>query len=129
MGSLLKEMRTWARGSAFEQRAAAAGLCEPALLKDRDDVRGVLSVLHDITDSVEKARDRRSDGFTALRKGLGYCWSVAVVASPRDCRPVFELLLSSEDRDVRWLVRENLKKSRLARMDPDWVERCRNAST
>jgi hypothetical protein len=129
MPSLLKKMRMWARGSAFEQRAVAAGLCEPALLRDREHVCDVLALLRDITASVEEHRDRRSEGFVALRKGLAYCWSVAVVASPDDGRPVFELLLSSEDPDVRWLVRQNLKKSRLARMDPDWVERCRNAST
>ena len=34
-----------------------------------------------------------------------------------------EKWLESEDPDVRWIMRENLKKSRLARMDAAWVAR------
>jgi len=33
-----------------------------------------------------------------------------------------ELLFTSEDKDVRWIMRENLKKNRLARMDAKWVK-------
>ena len=36
-------------------------------------------------------------------------------------KPLFEHLLGSDDRDVRWIVRENLRKKRLERMDREWV--------
>ena len=52
-----------------------------------------------------------------LRKALGYCWSVAVAALPG---PGFDRLArwaASDDPDVRWVVRENLKKARLTRAD------------
>lgn len=66
--------------------------------------------------------DRRSEAFKALRKGLGYCWSVAVAATPRTGAPVFEALVeraaASGDRDLRWIARENLRKRRL---DPIWA--------
>lgn len=39
MGALLNEMREWAGGNDFEQRAAAAALCEPALLGRESDAR------------------------------------------------------------------------------------------
>ena len=40
-------------------------------------------------------------------------------------RPAFEDLVeraaASGDRDLRWIARENLRKRRLERLDPDWV--------
>jgi hypothetical protein len=69
--------------------------------------------------------ERRSEQFRALRKGLGYCWSVAVAASPQTGRPPFEAVVdraaASGDRDLRWIARENLRKRRLERLDADWV--------
>jgi hypothetical protein len=32
--------------------------------------------------------------------------------------------LSSPDKDVRWIMKENLKKNRLAKMDRGWVQAC-----
>jgi hypothetical protein len=87
----------------------------------------VLGVLEQATDGVTSAGPdrRRSDEFKALRKGLGYCWSVAVAAAPEVGRPAFEALVAhaahSGDRDLRWIARENLRKRRLERLDADWV--------
>ena len=131
-GALAGAMAGWARGSWLERRAAVAGLCEPVLLTDRPRVQTVLEVLATATAGVTAAdRDeRRSDEFKALRKGLGYCWSVAVAAAPEIGRPAFETLaeraLQSGDRDLRWIVRENLRKRRLERVDAAWVTRWRS---
>lgn len=121
MPKLLDEMARWSRGAPFEQRAAAAALCEPALLGDLEHVRKVLDILDDITASIAQVRDRRSEGFVALRKGMGYCWSVAVAASPEEGKPRMERWFDFKDRDVHWIMKQNLKKARLARMDPGWV--------
>ena len=51
-----------------------------------------------------------------LRQALGYCWSVAVAADPDLALPAFEALEASADPDVRWIVRENLRKARLQRV-------------
>jgi len=123
MARLLSEMREWARGTPFEQRAAAAAVCEPRLLGQARQAAAVLRLLDRITASVERSTDRRSEGFLALRKGLGYCWSVAMVASPADGKPLMEKWMARPDRDVRWIMRENLKKDRLARMDPAWTKK------
>ena len=114
-------MDAWSRGSFLEQRAAAAALCEPALLGDAADAGRTLQILDAITQSVEQAEDRRSDAFQALRKGLAYCWSVAVAALPEAGKPMMERWLTSEDRDVRWIMRQNLQKQRLVRIDSAWV--------
>lgn len=123
MNSLVAEMRRWAKGSPLEQRAAAAALCEPSLL-DRDrHVRATLSILDRITASIEKAEDRRSGEFRALRKGLGYCWSVAAAALPGEGLPRMERWCRSADPDIRWIMKQNLKKARLTKVNPAWVHR------
>ncbi len=125
--ALAAAMAEWARGSWLERRAAAAALCEPVLLIDDARVEAVLAVLEEATAGVAEAEpaQRRSDDFKALRKGLGYCWSVAVAAAPAVGRPAFEALVAravaSGDRDLRWIARENLRKRRLERVDPQWV--------
>jgi hypothetical protein len=125
MDALLAEMERWCRGSPLEQRAAAAALCEPRLLRDEGPVRRVLGILNAITESMVMAEDRRSEAFRALRKGMGYCWSVAVAALPGPGTAAMERWLGSSDPDVRWVMRENLKKARLARMDAAWVAAAR----
>ncbi|MFC2037599.1 hypothetical protein ACFLYD_06505 [Chloroflexota bacterium] len=122
MDRLLREMEHWATGSPLEKRAAAAALCEPNLLSQEAQTERVLQVLDDITASVREASDRRGSDFKALRKGLGYCWSVAVAAHPEKGRPLMEKWFASPDRDVRWIMKQNLRKKRLERMDAVWVQ-------
>ena len=48
-----------------------------------------------------------------------------MAAAPETAGPAFEALVeraaASGDRDLRWIVRENLRKRRLMRLDPHWV--------
>ena len=125
MPALLAEMAGWAEGTRLEQRAAAAALCEPALLTDTATAGRVLDVLDRITATVPGAADRRDEGFIALRKGLGYCWSVAAVAAPAEGLAMMERWLAHDDGDVRWIMRQNLGKARLERLDAEWVARQR----
>ncbi len=126
MSLLLKEAKKWSRGNLLEKRAAAAALCEPRLLKDPNDAKRVLAVLDAITASIPALEERKTDEFLALKKGLGYCWSVATAALPDDGKAMMEKWFASSDRDVRWIMKENLGKDRLVRMDARWVERWRN---
>jgi hypothetical protein len=121
MDALLLEMARWSEGSMLEQRAAAAALCAPNLLREAVHVERVLRILDEITASLQYAGDRKGDAFQALRKGLGYCWSVAVAALPEAGKRMMEQWFVSDDRDVRWIMRQNLRKKRLARMDAEWV--------
>ena len=73
---------------------------------------------------MEVARQAKEDSFKALRKGMGYCWSVAVAALPEVGKSMMENWLDSRDKDVRWVMKENLKKNRLVKMDAEWVKRC-----
>jgi HEAT repeat protein len=122
MPALLKAMAAWAKGSLLERRAAAAALCEPRLLKDPKHAKRVLKLLDTITTSIVRETDRRAEDFKTLRQALGYCWSVAVVALPIEGKPAMEKWLVNSDPDVAWIMRENLKKNRLQRMDAAWVK-------
>ena len=114
MTRLIDEMKVWAQDGAFVQRAAAAGLCEPALLKDPENAGEVLAILDQITGSLAAAEGRREEGFRVLRQALGYCWSVAAAAAPEKARPVLEKWLRSSDPDVAWVMKSNLGKARMA---------------
>ena len=122
MDALLTEMADWSRGNWLEKRAAAAALCEPRLLTRPQHARRVLQLLGDMTTSISTAEDRKSDDFKTLRQALGYCWSVAVVALPAEGKAAMEKWLPAADPDVAWIMKENLKKKRLQRIDPGWVD-------
>jgi hypothetical protein len=123
MDALLSEMCAWSTGNPLEQRAAVAALCEPRLLAEKKHVARVLRILDAVTKSLAKTKDRKSAEFLALRKGLAYCWSVAVAASSEDGKVMMEKWFASEDRDVVWIMKENLKKNRLARIDAAWINK------
>jgi hypothetical protein len=125
MQALLEEMERWSEGSPLEQRAAVAALCEPDQLRVKRQTERVLAILDGVTTSLQVAENRRSEEFKALRKGLGYCWSVAVVAHPEAGKEMMERWFASEDRDVLWVMKQNLRKNRLARMDAEWVAAAR----
>ncbi len=123
MASMIESIRSWAHGTPLEQRAMAAGLCEPRLLGDAGNARAALDLLNQVTRGILTNQERKTEAFQALRKGLGYCWSVAIAALPDEGKAYFESWLTTSDPDIRWILRENLKKNRLAKMDAAWVGR------
>jgi hypothetical protein len=122
MRRLLSEMERWSRGNFLEMRAAAASLCEPRLLKQKESAQQTLVLLDRITASISSTNDRNTDEFRALKKGMGYCWSVAVAANPAAGMPLMEHWFSTTDKDIHWIMKENLKKKRLERMNAGWVQ-------
>jgi len=124
MDLLLTEMKKWNKGNWYEKRAAAAALAEPRLLKQSKHSKQVLAILDRITASMEKDDNSRDASFKVLRQAMGYCWSVAVAALSDEGKPMMEHWLDSEDKDIQWMMKENLKKNRLVKMDETWVKKC-----
>jgi hypothetical protein len=122
MDLLIKEMQKWSKGNWYEKRAAAAALAEPRLLKQPAYAQKALQVLDEITRSMQPTDDSKDEGFNVLRQAMGYCWSVAVTALPAVGKPMMEQWLDSPDKDIRWIMKENLKKNRLVKMNADWVK-------
>jgi hypothetical protein len=59
---------------------------------------------------------RRANATRTLRQALGYAWSVVIAALPVEGLSALRRLQDSSDPDIRWIVRENLKKARLRRL-------------
>jgi hypothetical protein len=122
MPALLREMTAWSGGSLLERRAAVAALCEPRLLTNPAHARATAEVLDRITGALPEAADRRGPDFKALRQTLGYGWSVAVATLGAAGKPRMERWFPHADPDIRWVMKENLRKARLRRLDAAWVD-------
>jgi hypothetical protein len=120
-GRMLEIASGWSRGSWLEKRAAIAGLAEPSLLTQPKFQQDVLDLFDDVTASLDSVTDRCQADCRVLRQGLGYAWSVVVAAWPEQGIRRMDRWLHSDDRDVRWVMRQNLLKKRLARAAPDWT--------
>jgi hypothetical protein len=120
MDRLIALAAEWATGSPLVQRAAAAGICEPRLLATAEAAGAALHLLDEITADVtsQPPARRRDPDVRTLRQALGYCWSVAIAAAPDEGFTRLERWATTDDPDVRWIVKENLGKKRLERADP-----------
>jgi HEAT repeat protein len=121
--ALLRAVIPWVRHrDLYVRRAAAAGVCEPRLLKDAKHAHQALLLVDQIIALVPRVTDRKSDAFRSLRQALGYCASVAAAAAPALGRRMFESWLESDDPDVRWIVKSNFGKSRMSALGTEWLE-------
>ena len=125
MGFLLSAMEIWSTGNWLEKRAAAAALAETVLLHNENDALEALQILDRITACMENSLEAGSTNFKILQQGLGYCWSVVVVAAPQAGKRLMEKWFSCPDPVIHRVMQENLKKNRLVRMDAAWVEKWR----
>ncbi len=120
----VRALEDWAApGAWLEMRAAAAGLSEPRLLKNRTVARSALEMHETIMKRFRASKDRESAGFRSLRQCLAYSVSVVVAAVPEGGFRWMTQLAATKDPDVIWLLKENLKKGRLADGFPGRVER------
>jgi len=121
MRLLLGVASEWLSDRPYVQRAAVAAVSEPRLLRDPDHAHSAVDVVDAATSNLAALADRRSDEARTLRQALGYCWSVVTAAAPDYGKGCMERWSASTDSDVRWVLRENLKKNRLLRLDPAWA--------
>jgi hypothetical protein len=105
----------------------AAALAHPPLLEDPVFARQALELAGRVLErfAATPAAARRQEDFRVLRQGLGYALSVLAAAEPRAGFALLERWAARGDPEVNWILRENLKKKRLAR----WPERVRRIST
>ena len=123
MDEIIANLLNWAEGNDYEKRAVIAALCEPKLLKQEQSVVKLFKILDKITMSFKGIDGKLSDSQNTLRKTLGYGWSVAIAALPGEGKKVFSKTAETDNKHIKWIVRENLKKNRLAKMDHGWVEK------
>jgi hypothetical protein len=118
----LKALENWITDNEWlAMRAVAAGVSEPPILKDGETARRALELHKKIFDRILSSKERKSDSFKAMRKGLGYTLSVVVCAVPREGFALMQQLVGLQDSDILWVVKQNLKKNRLIKNFPDNV--------
>lgn len=118
----LKALDNWITNSEWlVMRAVAAGVAEPPILKDDKIARKALDLHKKIFTKIFSSRDRKSQEFKTLRKGLGYTLSVVVNAAPKEGFGLMQQLVGLQDANILWIIKENLKKNRLIKNFPDDV--------
>jgi len=118
----LQALKTWTvDGSLLELRAVAAGVAEPVLLKNREIAAAALELHKNIFKRVLETEARKTENFRVLKKALGYTLSVVAKANPQPGFAYMTQLVDTQDKDVLWIVKENLKKNRLVKNFPKEV--------
>ena len=107
-------------------RAIAATVADPSLLENEEMAIWALSLHRKILGQVLETQDRKSEEFKTMRKALGYTLSVVVRAHPREGFEFMTQLIDTQDDDVKWILKENLKKKRLERNFPGEVAGIKN---
>ena len=103
-------------------RVVAAGVAEPALVKDRSVAERALDLQRKILSRIASAEQREGEEFRALRQTVVYSLSVVVKEIPKEGFGYLRQIARISDPDLKWIVKENLKKDRLVKNFPDEVK-------
>jgi hypothetical protein len=118
----LREIEEWIENNNWlVMRAVAAGVAEPPLLKDKQTAKSAFELHKAIFTKIAVAKERKSSEFKTLKQGLGYSLSVIVCAVPEEGFEYMRQLAGTQDADILWIVKENLKKNRLLKNFPEEV--------
>lgn len=107
--------------SAFHRRCVIASICEPKVLSNDKAINLAFEALTSSTEYFNNVEGKLSEQEMVLRKALGYAWSVAIVSDPVNGQRLFSKYLTSKDKHIQWIMKNNLKKNRLVKLDADWV--------
>jgi hypothetical protein len=117
--SVLAELESWIEKNEWlAMRAVVAGVAEPALLKDEHIANGALALHEMVFSRILAAEDRKTSEFRTLRQALGYSLSVVICAIPKAGFEYMTRIAGSNDPDILWVIKENLKKNRLVKNFP-----------
>jgi hypothetical protein len=110
-----------ASGNYLQQRATIAAIAEPPLLYTSTMIAAALKLQRIVLERLREApaADRKSENFRTLRRTLGYTVSVVTAAAPEEGFALMRECATWNDADVAWILRENLKKKRLAKFARD----------
>lgn len=119
-----KELEGWINDGTFlELRAIAAALAEPTLLRDERFANASISLHKQIFERIQSSGiNRKLKDFRTLRKTLGFTLSVVTCGNSEQGFEFMRHLIQTNDVDLVWIVKENLKKNRLIKNYPEEVE-------
>lgn len=104
-------------GDCLQLRACLAAISEPALLNAREFIEAALVMQRVAVEYLHSlpSTERRRTEVRTLRQALGYTLSVVTAACPDDGFALMCEIATWNDPDINWILRENLKKRRLAK--------------
>ena len=121
-GETVGYLRSWLTEENYlVHRALVAGLANPELLKKSDFARKALAIHKSVIENVERETSVRDNDFKVLVKGLCYTLSVVVAGIEKEGFAYLEELTHSTNPVIKRIVRENLRKNRLIRLNEEKV--------
>jgi hypothetical protein len=104
-------------GNCFQQRASIAAIAEPPLLHTPAIIEAALTIQQLVLERLHAipAAERKRADVRVLRQALGYTLSVVAAAAPEKGFALMREYATWGDPDINWVLRENLKKKRLAK--------------
>jgi hypothetical protein len=108
-------------GNYLQQRAAIAAIAESHLLFDPEIVNDAVQLQRVVLENSHRApaAERKIEDFRVLRRALGYTLSIVTAAAPEQGFALMRECATWNDDDINWILRENLKKKRLAKFSQD----------
>jgi hypothetical protein len=124
----LRALQSWiGTDNWLIMRAVAAGVAEPTLLRQLQIKKASYELHQKILSAILAQEECSTDDFKVLRKTLGYSLSVIVESDPVRGFSYMHELAKSRDRNIRWILNENLKKNRLIKNFPEEVSILKDA--
>ena len=111
-------------GSYLHQRAAIVAIAEPSILYLPEMLPAALTLQRIALERLQAVApvERKNEQFRILRRTLGYTLSVITAAGPEQGFALMRECATWNDPDIREVLRENLKKKRLAKYAKDAEE-------
>ena len=108
-------------GNYWQQCAAITTIAEETLLYMPDVLATALQLQHIILERLHNApiEVRKGEDFRTLKRTLGFTLSVITVSAPEQGFALMRECAIWNDNDIRWILRENLNKKRLAKFVED----------
>lgn len=118
----IEKLKKWAdEDNYLIHRAVLAGLAEPRLMKNKEIARASLEIHKEIIEKVEKEKNSKDIEYKVLVKGLCYTLSVTITGIEGEGFSCLEELMNKNNPIITKIVRENLKKDRLKRLNESKV--------
>ncbi|MFX1515178.1 MAG: hypothetical protein ACFFC6_02635 [Promethearchaeota archaeon] len=115
----IEEIKTWIFDDQWLlMRGVVTGVADPKLLQDDHLSNQALKLHKMVLNQVMSCNNRKREDFRILRKGLAYSLSVVVQSNPEEGFTYLKELATSQDNDILWILKQNLKKNRLTKNYP-----------
>lgn len=108
----------------LEMRGLLATVAHPELLHSEQQLifsQKIMTLAFNFYMDLDLTKFTKEDKLV-LKKGLSFAPSVIVSKNPKEGFLFFDTLVTTQDKDITRIVKENLKKKRLSNVYPDEVE-------